>query len=719
VLLVSNHKEPYSVRVLRQRRLIVSVWVLLALVGAWAASSINDHLSQTFDAPGRPAFEANKDIVKTYGNGGLISPFVLVAAPKDGTLSEDGNDAAFTKAAKEVSGSVPGSRLAGPGAGGPAKAFESKDGEVGYALIYPPPGPESPEKNEDALARIRKAAAQHSVGGTLLRVTGIEALGEDSGGGGAGLLFETLIGALGALIVLALVFGSWLAIVPLIIAGASILTTFAMLRLLAEITQVSFVVQFLVGLIGLGVAIDYSLLVVFRWREQRANGETGEAAVVAAMKTAGHAVAVSGFTVGIGLLAMVVVPVPFIRSIGFGGLMIPVVSVLAALTLLPILLARFGDRLDRRHDVRRDAQAGAFWTRWSRWVVRRRWPAAIVGVGILAVLAIVALGLDPGQPSVESLSSGGEAKAALTSLEDGGVGNGVLTPIEVITAKSHAHADARKLAAVDGVERVLAPKDPQWERGDTALLAVVPQSDSGSSAGRDTLERVRDLEDDLPGNGQIGGPAAQDRDLTEAIYSSFPLMVAIIALVTFGLLARSQRSLVLPIKAILLNVLSIGAAFGIVVLIWQEGWGSQLIGGVPATGAIVNWVPLAIFAFLYGLSMDYEVFILSRVREEYDRCGDTDEAVIRGIGWTGRLVTSGAMILFLAFVALASGPSIEIKVFATGLAAGIALDATVVRMLVVPAVVSLLGRANWWLPGWAGRLVAKPASEIPGQGGLD
>jgi putative drug exporter of the RND superfamily len=708
---MSNHKEPYSVRVLRHRKLIVSVWVLLAIVGAWAASSINDHLSQSFDAPGRPAFEANKEIVKTYGNGGLISPFVLVAAPARGTLAERGDGAAFAKAAKEVATAVPGSRLAGPGAGGPAKTFESADGKVGYALIYPPPGPEAPEKNEAALTAMQDAAARQSVGGVPLRVTGIEALSEDSGGGGAGLLIETLIGALGALIVLALVFGSWLAIVPLIIAGASILTTFALLRLLAEITQVSFVVQFLVGLIGLGVAIDYSLLVVFRWREQRAKGETGEAAVVAAMRTAGHAVAVSGFTVGIGLLAMVVVPVPFIRSIGFGGLMIPIVSVLAALTLLPIVLSSIGERLDRRHSVERDAQAGAFWTRWSRWVVRRRWPAAIAGVGVLVVLAVVALGLNPGQPSVDSLSSGGEAKTALTSLEDAGVGTGVLTPIEVITRKSEAEADARKLAAVDGVEKVLAPTGEQWERGDTALLAVVPRDDSGSTAGRDTLERVRDLEADLPGDGKVGGPAAQDRDLTEAIYSSFPLMVAIIALVTFGLLARSQRSIVLPIKAILLNVLSIGAAFGIVVLIWQKGVGSDLIGGVPATGAIVNWVPLAIFAFLYGLSMDYEVFILSRIREEYDRTGDTDEAVVRGVGRTGRLVTSGALILFLAFVALASGPSIEIKVFATGLAAGIALDATVVRMLVVPAVVSLLGRANWWLPGWAGRFVAKPQVE--------
>src|SRR6201996_619403 len=395
---MTNPKEPYSVRVLRHRKLIVSVWILLAVVGAWAASSINDHLSQSFDAPGRPAFEANKEIVATYGNGGLISPFVLVAAPKKGTLSDGGDEAAFTKAAKEVAAAVPGFRLAGFGAGGPAKDFESEDGTVGYAFVYPPPGPEAPEKNEGALGAVQKAAAAHSIGGTPLRVTGVEALSEDSGGGGAGLLVETLVGALGALIVLALVFGSWLAIVPLIIAGASILTTFALLRLLAEFTQVSFVVQFLVGLIGLGVAIDYSLLVVFRWREERSRGRTGEDAVVAAMGTAGHAVAVSGFTVGIGLLALVVVPVPFIRSIGFGGLMIPIVSVLAALTLLPIVLSSIGERLARRHNVDRDAQAGAFWTRWSTWVVKRRWPAAVAGVGILAVLAVFALQLNPGQP---------------------------------------------------------------------------------------------------------------------------------------------------------------------------------------------------------------------------------------------------------------------------------------------------------------------------------
>jgi putative drug exporter of the RND superfamily len=504
--------------------------------------------------------------------------------------------------------------------------------------------------------------------------------------------------------VLSLVFGSWLALAPLLIAGASILTTFALLRGLAEITQVSFVVQFLVGLIGLGVAIDYSLLLVFRWREERAGGHGGEEAVLRAMGTAGHAVAVSGFTVGIGLLAMVVVPVPFIRSIGFGGLLIPTVSVLAALTLLPVLLAGVGERLDRRHRFDSDLEAGSGWTRWSRFVVRRHWPAAVVGVAILGILAAVAIGLNPGQPSVDSLSAGGQARTALRSLEAAAIGDGALTPIEVLTTPGSAAADAAALRKVDGVAGVVAPGGPEWEKGGTAMVAVIPADETGSGPGRATLERVRDLESQLPGDAQIGGPAAQDRDLTEAIYGSFPLMIAVIALITFALLARSLRSIVLPLKAIALNVLSIGATFGIVVLVWQEGWASQLIGGVPGTDAIVNWVPLAIFAFLYGLSMDYEVFILSRVREEYDSCGDTDEAIVRGLGRTGRLVTSAALILFLAFVALASGPSIEIKVLATGLAAGIALDATIVRALVVPALVSLLGKANWYTPfgrgGW-------------------
>jgi RND superfamily putative drug exporter len=204
---------------------------------------------------------------------------------------------------------------------------------------------------------------------------------------------------------------------------------------------------------------------------------------------------------------------------------------------------------------------------------------------------------------------------------------------------------------------------------------------------------------------RVGGEPASNADFIDVVYGSFPLMIALIAVTTFILLARAFRSLLLPAKAIVLNVLSIAAAMGVMVLVWQKGYGSELIWDIPATGSIPSWMPVMAFAFLFGLSMDYEVFILSRMREEYDRTGSTKLAVVRGIGRTGRLVTSAALILFLAFVAMASGPGTDIKMFATAMATGILVDATVIRALIVPAVVLLMGRWNWWLPRVPARLL--------------
>ena len=204
---------------------------------------------------------------------------------------------------------------------------------------------------------------------------------------------------------------------------------------------------------------------------------------------------------------------------------------------------------------------------------------------------------------------------------------------------------------------------------------------------------------------RVGGQPASTADFIDAVYGSFPLMIALIAITTFLLLARAFRSLLLPAKAVLLNVVSIAAAWGALALIWQRGYGSELVWDIEATGSIPAWIPVIVFAFLFGLSMDYEVFILSRMREEYDRTGSTEQAVIRGIGRTGRLVTSAALILFLAFVAMASGPGAELKMAATALAIGILLDATIIRALVVPALVTLLGRWNWWLPARPARLL--------------
>ena len=216
---------------------------------------------------------------------------------------------------------------------------------------------------------------------------------------------------------------------------------------------------------------------------------------------------------------------------------------------------------------------------------------------------------------------------------------------------------------------------------------------------------MRDAADATGADVRVGGGAGGNADFIDAIYDNFPLMLLLIAVVTFVLLVRAFRSLLLPLKAVILNAISIGAAYGVLVLVWQNGYGSELIWGIEATGAITDWVPLMVFSFLFGLSMDYEVFILTRMREEYDATGSTDAAVVRGIGRTGRLVTSAALILFLAFVAMAAVPDTEVKIIATGLAAGILLDATIVRALLVPAVVSLMGHWNWWLPRWSARLL--------------
>ncbi len=279
-----------------------------------------------------------------------------------------------------------------------------------------------------------------------------------------------------------------------------------------------------------------------------------------------------------------------------------------------------------------------------------------------------------------------------------------------MAAPIEAKAVAGDLNKVDGIHGAVAPSGPEWNRDGTHIVEAIPVPDSGTSEGHDTLNAVRDTAHAAGTGVRVGGGPAANQDFIDAVYGSFPLMIALIAITTFILLARAFRSLLLPLKAIILNVLSVAAAWGVLVLVWQDGHGSEAIWGIQATGSIQSWMPLIIFAFLFGLSMDYEVFILSRMREEYDRTGSTDTAVVQGIGRTGRLVTSAALILFLAFTSMASGPDTGVKMFATGLAAGILIDATIIRALIVPAVISLMGRWNWWLPSWPARLLrVKPS----------
>jgi RND superfamily putative drug exporter len=347
-------------------------------------------------------------------------------------------------------------------------------------------------------------------------------------------------------------------------------------------------------------------------------------------------------------------------------------------------------------------------------VVRRRWVAAVGAALVLAALVLAASNLQLGLSNANAIARNGDAKQGLLALERSGIGSGALIPHEaLVEGSTPPDRVAAALAAVPNVHGAVAPNSPQWRRGGAAVVDAFAIPDGSSASGRATLDQLRAAAHETGSEVRLGGLAAQNEDFINAVYGNFPLMIALIALITFVLLARAFRSLLLPLKAVILNVISVGAAWGVLDLIWQRGHGSDLIWGISATGSITAWIPLMVFAFLFGLSMDYEVFILARMREEYDATGKTDTAVVRGIGRTGRLVTSAALILFLAFLSLASGPETEIKVLATGLAAGILLDATIIRALLVPAVISLFGRWNWWLPRLPARLLRVEPSLPP------
>jgi RND superfamily putative drug exporter len=300
-------------------------------------------------------------------------------------------------------------------------------------------------------------------------------------------------------------------------------------------------------------------------------------------------------------------------------------------------------------------------------------------------------------------------------LERGGVGTGILTPLEVLVQSPHAAAVASRLSHVPGITTVALPTGATGTRSGFTDLVAVPAVASLNNTDLGPVNAARQALVGQPGVVGMTGEGPDLQDFSHAVYGRFPLMFALIALLTVLLLSLAFHSLVLATKAVVLNLISLTATFGFMAWFWQEGHGSSALFSIPATGAITFWIPIMVFAFLFGLSMDYEVFILSRVREEYDRTGSTEGAVIEGLGRTGRLVTSAALILFLAFASLASAPVTDIKVLATGLVVGILLDATVVRALLVPALVALLGRWNWWMPGrlatWADR--HRPAAELP------
>jgi RND superfamily putative drug exporter len=695
--------------VMHHRRLVAGVWIVLTIFGAFSAGQVSKRWLEQFSIPGFSAYEANQRTLKTFGSGAQAPNVAVLRVKGDVTKS-----AAARQTLARVSQEFPKFRTSSYYTTG-SLAYVSHDRHTAFATFYPPGRPSfsSDARFDDIRAALKGAAPP----GMETNVTGRDALYDSQGSesGGPSVLTEALIGGAGALVILLFVFGTLPAmLVPILIAIASILNTFTLIWVLTYITDVSIIVQFLVALVGLGVAIDYALLMIFRFREELRHGQDVETAVVETVTHAGRSVIVSGSTVAIGLVSMVIIPIPVIRSIGIGGMLIPLVSVLVAITMLPALLSLLGSRINslrvmpKRIVEGTDLEAG-FWWRWAHLVMRRPIAVGAVGLAIVALLLIPASQLNPAEAQAKDLAGAKTADAVvgLNRLTDSGISPGAVKPFVVLVEHNPGSAAldtvVSRLQSTPGIAGASAP--PAWRKGDSALVEAIPSQDGAAKPVRHTISNVQDnvlpaLESKMGGNVQLtlGGIAPEDRDFVHAVYGKFPYVLAFVILLTFVLLMRAFRSVFLAVKAVILNLISLAAAFGIIVFIFQQGHGAEAIWNVHSTDAIISWIPLMIFAFLYGLSMDYEVFMVARMREAYDETGRSRDSVALGLARTGKLVTSAALVLMFAFFVLSTSPGTDIKQFGIGLAAGIIFDATVIRGLLVPAIMRVAGRWNWWFP---------------------
>src|SRR5215217_7472618 len=612
----SSQRQPLLERlahvIVRRRKAVIGLWVALTLFGAFSAGQVSKRWFESFSIPGYSSYEANQRTLKAFGTGEQ-APMVAVFHSSGDVTKEAGIAKAISAAAKIN----PGSRVSSFWSTG-SRVYVSKDRHTTFAEIYAPgtPGFTSTTHIKEVRARMKAATPA----GVEANLTGRDPIYEASAGGGEGpsVLTEALIGGLGCLVILFFVFGTLPAVlIPLAIAVASILNTFTLVWLLTYVTDVSIIVQFLIALVGLGVAIDYALLMIFRFRDELREGEDVETALVETMTHAGRSVIVSGTTVAVGLLSMLVLPLPFIRSIGIGGMLIPAVSVITAITLLPALLAVLGARVNSlrllpKRLVDRGHPEEGLWGRWADFVMRRPVPVALAGLAIVGALVYCGVHLNPSEAQAKDFPGSGDAIQGRTALADAGITPGAYKPLVILVENGGDPQEiAAKVRRVEGVAGAAVP--PGWHKGNASLVEAFPDADGAATATRGTIKRVRA---ELKGtNATLGGLAGEERDFVAAVYSNFPYVLGFVVLLTFILLARAFRSIVLAAKAVVLNLISLLAAFGIIVFIFQWGHGAEAIWNVPATDAIIPWIPLMIFAFLYGLSMDYEVFMLSRMRE--------------------------------------------------------------------------------------------------------
>lgn len=540
------------------------------------------------------------------------------------------------------------------------------------------------------------------------------------------------------IIILSLVFGTLAAAgLPLLLALFSIVLSLALVYGFGHYLDASIYVQNVVTVLGLGISIDYSLFIVYRFREELVVAQgNAERAVVRTMETAGRAVFFSGMTVALGLASLILTQLSFMESMGLGGMVVPFSAVLVALTLLPAVLGILGSRVNRLRVVPArllQIDETGFWHSLATAIMRR--PVISGGVAVIILLAIafptthMALaygGLKNAPQDVESVSGFLYMRSHFPSTPDPSqvvveVRSGsVLAPAQIAGMRSLESTLRRDPEAT----RVVGPPDfipasghpsaaqrrllmGRYVTGDlkTALFEVVPRNEVGTTANEELVRRIRTeaaaasagvLRGDVL---HVGGAAAGYIDFNDAMYSKFPLIIALVLLMTCVFLFFAFRSVFLPLKAVLLNLLSVGAAYGALQIVYKDGFGHQILQFTPEDG-VAPWVPVFLFAFLFGLSMDYEVFLLSRIREHWLRTGNNRASVTFGLEKTGRLITSAAAIMVVAFSGFLIGHEIQLKEFGFGLMASIALDATLIRIVLVPSIMELLGAWNWWVPSF-------------------
>jgi RND superfamily putative drug exporter len=590
----------------------------------------------------------------------------------------------------------------------------SPDGKIAFAQIQFREQPQDvPKAVVDHLlalgAAAQKQGLQIEFGGQVIDQS------EFKPPGGA----ET-VGILAALLILLFTFGSLVAAgLPIMTALFGVGTGTALLLLAANFIKVANVSTEIAAMIGIGVGIDYALFIITRYRSTLQDGVEPLEAVETALATSGRAVVLAGTIVVISMLGILLMGFTFVQGIAVGGAAAVFATMLAAITLLPAMLGFAGRKIDRlrvpgwgRGKATRDQ---GFWYRWSRLIQRRPWPALVVSLGLLLLLAWPFLSIRLGAADDGNNPTSLTTRRAYDLIAEGfGPGfNGPLILAAELSNRGQAAALNPLVGALKSTPGVAAVSPPIVSpKGNAAVITVYPTTSPQDAATTDLVHTLRDhvIPSTMTGTGVnvlVGGATAAIVDFSQKIAARLPVLIAVVVGLSFLLLMAVFRSILVPVKAAIMNLLSIGAAYGVMVAVFQWGWGGRVIG-VDKAGPIEAWVPMMMFTILFGLSMDYEIFLLSRIREEYVVSGDNAEAVANGVALTGRVITAAAAIMIAVFFSFVVGFDMrQIKEIGFGLAVAVLVDATIVRMVLVPATMELLGNANWWFPDWLSRRVPR------------